>query len=218
VAPRQPRARAFLRGLIRFVALIAVAGGAGVALGAGLSQLAGDETATPSVSDEPTSGSTVLTGVATSVAPNPAPPPPPPAAATTTAAGPLGQVNVRVLGAILHPAATADGKRRRRARLTMRVRAVNESGGAVTIAAPVLAVGSVRIRTDAAAETAATRLGELAAGETKAVTLRFELQGEATEKVTIDRRARVVIAGRALAFRLRIGSPVEPPEAGDAVP
>ena len=215
MAPRQPRARAFLRGLIRFVALIAVAGGAGVALGAGLSQLAGDETATPSVSDEPTSGSTVLTGVATSVAPNPAPPPPPPppppAAATTTAAGPLGQVNVRVLGAILHPAATADGKRRRRARLTMRVRAVNESGGAVTIAAPVLAVGSVRIRTDAAAETAATRLGELAAGETKAVTLRFELQGEATEKVTIDRRARVVIAGRSLAFRLRIGSPVEPP-------
>lgn len=211
MAPRQPRARAFLRGLIRFVALIAVAGGAGVALGAGLSQLAGDETATPSVSDEPTSGSTVLTGVATSVAPNPAPPPPPPpAAATTTAAGPLGQVNVRVLGAILHPAGTADGKRRRRARLTMRVRAVNESGGAVTIAAPVLAVGSVRIPTDAAAETAATRLGELAAGETKAVTLRFELQGEATEKVTIDRRARLAIAGRALAFRLKVGAPVEP--------
>jgi len=215
VAPRQPRARAFLRGLIRFVALIAVAGGAGVALGAGLSQLAGDETATPSVSDEPTSGSTVLTGVATSVAPNPAPPPPPPpTAATTTAGGPLGQVNVRVLGAILHPAGTADGKRRRRARLTMRVRAVNESGGAVTIAPPVLAVGSVRIHTDAAA----TRLGELAAGETKAVTLRFELQGEATEKVTIDRRARLGIAGRALAFRLRIGSPVEPPAAGDATP
>lgn len=208
MAPRQPRARAFLRGLIRFVALIAVAGGTGVALGAGLSQLADEDAVAPGVSDAPTSGSTVLTGVATSVAPNP---PPPPATATTTTAGALGQVDVRVLGAILHPAGTAEGKRRRRARLTMRVQAINESGSTVTIATPVLAVGSVRIRTDAAAETAATRLGELAAGETKTVTLRFELQGEATEKVTIDRRARVVIAGRALAFRLTVGAPVEPP-------
>jgi len=216
VPPRQHRARGFLRGLIRFAALIAVAGGTGVALGTGLSQLADDDAATPGVSDERTSGSTVLTGTATSVATNPSPPPPAPT--TTTAGGQLGQVNVRVLGAILHPAATADGQRRRRARLTMRVRAVNESGGAVTVTAPVLAVGSVRVRTDPAADTDATRLGELAAGETKAVTLRFELQGEATEKVTVDRRARVAIAGRVLAFRLRVGAPVEPPEGSDATP
>ena len=80
-------------------------------------------------------------------------------------------------------------------------------------ACPVLAVGKVRIGTDTAADTAAAQLGEVAAGATKAATLRFELASEATEKITIDRRARVNIAGRSLPFRLIVGSPVRPPDA-----
>jgi len=132
-------------------------------------------------------------------------------ATTTAAAGGLGQVQVRVLGAILRPAGTPEGQQRRRARLTMRVQAVNEADEAVTIGRPVLGVGKVRINTDAAAETADEQLGELAAGTTKAVTLRFELAGEATEKITIDRRARINIAGRSLPFRVKVGSPVIAP-------
>jgi len=93
----------------------------------------------------------------------------------------------------------------------MRVEAVNDGNAAVTVGRPELAVGKVRIRTDTAAETADPQLGEVGAGATKAATLRFELAGEATEKITIDRRARINIAGRSLPFRVRVGVPVRSP-------
>ena len=132
-------------------------------------------------------------------------------AAPPQPAGALAQVRIRVLGAILRPAGTPDGQQRRRARLTMRIQAVNEADEAVTIGRPVVAVGTVRIGTDTAAETADAQLGPLAAGETKAATMRFELAGDATDKITIDRRARLNIAGRSMAFRLTVGAPVKPP-------
>ena len=223
MAARSERARGFLRGLSRFVVLIAVAGGLGAALGAGLVALAGDTGPATTVSG------TDRTSETTAIAPSALPPlsvatastvtaPPPagtvpaaPPATTTVPGGRLDRVGVRILGAILHPAGTPDGVRRRRSRLTMRVRAINRAGTPLTIPTPVLAVGSVRIRTDPAAETPATRFGELAVAETRAVTLRFELQGEATEKITIDRRARLYVAGRWQAFRLKVGPPVVPP-------
>ena len=127
------------------------------------------------------------------------------------AAGAFAEVQVRVLGAILRPAGTPAGRQRRRARLTMRVQATNEAEQTVTIGRPVLAIGKVRVGTDTAADTADAQLGAIAAGATKAATLRFELAGDATEKTTIDRRARLIVAGRSLPFRLKVGSPVRPP-------
>ena len=224
---RSERARGFLRGLGRFVALIAVAGGLGAGLGAGLVALGGDPGSATTVAGGERTSETTAIAPSTSPPPSAAtaptvparPPagtvPAPPAATTppttTAPSGRLDRVGVRILGAILHPAGTPDGVRRRRSRLTMRVRAINRAGTPLTIPTPVLAVGSVRIRTDPAAETAATRFGELAVAETKAVTLRFELRGDATDKITIDRRARLYIAGRWQAFRLKVGSPVVPP-------
>lgn len=231
--PRRERARLFLRGLVKFVALVAVAGGCGVAIGYGLSRLSGeDDLASPvatggtqtQTSRPPAQAQTqTQTQRATPVAPT-ATTPPADTTTTTVATGatstqPTGvfaEVRVRILGAILRPAGTPDGQARRRARLTMRVQAINEADEAVTIGRPVVAVGKVRIGTDTAADTADAQLGELAAGTTKAATLRFELAGEATEKITIDRRARVNIAGRSLPFRLTVGAPVKPPEGTQA--
>ena len=231
---RRERARLFVRGLIKFVALIAVAGGCGVAIGYGLSTLSDemDVGATVASGDAQTATTATAT-TATSTATQPAITATTPArtatattprtatsttatastptTTTTTPAGALGQVEVRVLGAILRPAGTPDGQQRRRARLTMRVQAVNKGNEAVAVGRPVLAVGKVRIRTDTAAQTADPQLGEVGAGTTKAATLRFELAGDATEKITIDRRARINLAGQSLPFRVRIGAPVRPP-------
>ncbi len=222
---RNETVRRFVRGLGRFVGLVAVAGGLGFALGAGLVTLADDVGPETTGARDDAATATTSTGGRTTAAPLVTPTiptgtitakPPTPATTTTAPSGPLARVRVRVLGAILHPAGTADGKRRRRARLTLRVRAINEGPTPLAIETPLLGIGAVRIRTDSAAETDATRFGELAAGETKAVTLRFELQGEATEKITIDRRARLNIAGRSVAFRLRLGQPVTPPSGRQA--
>jgi hypothetical protein len=224
--PRRVRVRLFVRGLVKFVALVAVAGGLGVALGFGLSKLseekersasvAGGDTQTESAATTTAPAITATTPpqISTATTPRPATSTAtvsPPTSTTTAPAGALGEVRVRVLGAILRPAGTAEGQQRRRARLTMRVRAVNDADQAVTIGRPVLAVGKVRIGTDTAAQTADAELGELAAGTTKAATLRFELAGDATEKITIDRRARINIAGQSLAFRLKVGPPVTTP-------
>ena len=130
---------------------------------------------------------------------------------TPTPTGAFAEVQVRVLGAILRPAGTPAGRQRRRARLTMRVQATNEAEQTVTIGRPVVAIGKVRVGTDTAADTADAQLGAIAPGTTKAATLRFELAGDATEKATIDRRARLIVAGRSLPFRLTVGSPVRPP-------
>ena len=222
--PRRERVRSFLSGLVKFVALVAVAGGCGVGIGYGLSTLSDEENPTAPVAS---AGSQTETTAPARPAPTATTPPPlttattrQPVISTATAttpavtpkpAGAFAEVRVRVLGAILRPAGTADGRQRRRARLTMRVQAVNEADQAVTIGRPVVAVGKVRIGTDTAARTAEPQLGEIPAGQTKAATLRFELAGEATEKITIDRRARINIAGRSLPFRVTVGAPVTPP-------
>jgi hypothetical protein len=231
--PRRERVRSFVSGLVKFVALISVAGGCGVAIGYGLSRVSDERDVVPAVATGRQTETATTPARTATTAPPPArtttttPTPTPTAttttgpATTTTPAGALAHVQVRVLGAILRPAGTADGRRRRRARLTMRVQAVNAGDEAVTLGRPVLAVGKVRIGTDTAAQTADAQLGRIAAGATKAATLRFELAGEATEKITIDRRARVNVGGRSLAFRLILGSPVRPPattQAGATTP
>jgi hypothetical protein len=112
------------------------------------------------------------------------------------------------LGAVLRPAGTPSGRRRQRARLVMRVRARNGGATPVTLGAPILRVGSVRIRLDRAGNPRGRRLGTLAAGEAKSVTLRYELSGNATPKVTRDRRARLVVGARSVPLRVRVGAPI----------
>jgi hypothetical protein len=119
-----------------------------------------------------------------------------------------GHLRVRVLGAALHPAGTLSGQRRRRARVTVRVSAENRGGGAVTPDRPVLLVAGARIRTDSTADSPRTHLSEVPAGETAAVTLRFETGGDVTTTLTRERRARLLLAGQALSVQVRIEDPI----------
>jgi len=199
------RSRRFLLGLIRFLALVTVAGGIGVALGMVLSKVSDDKAPAGAV------------GARTQTA---APPGAAPAPAATTATSPatttaptatpdtLGQVRLSVLDARLFTHETPSGAREQRARVTVRMRAENAGGESVTLARPILRIGSVRIATDPDAEgLPGSRFAALRPGVAQTVTLRFSLAGEATPKVVRDRRARVLIAGRSLPMRVKLRAP-----------
>ena len=222
--PRWERVKLFLEGFAKFVALVAVAGAVGVALGMALSAVSGDNdtavapdggagttsavaanapaTATETAAALPPPGTTApaVTGTAPSTST---------ATATTTtpSAAPnrFAQVRVDVLDARLHTDDAPSGRQPQPARVTVRVRADNTGTRRVTLASPTLRIGSVRVPVDRGAD--AARFGPLAGGGTQTVTLRFVLGGEATPKLVRDRRARILIAGRSLAIRIRVRKP-----------
>jgi hypothetical protein len=205
------RGRSFVRGLLKLLALVAVAGGAGAAIGMGLVALSDDEglsapsTATAQTAPAPTGAAAVAARTAATLATSP------PVRVTTTTHGPPpapAAVRLHILGAVLRPSGTPSGRRRQRARLVMRVRARNGGEKPVTLGAPILRVGRVRIRLDRAADLPRGRLGTLAAGAARSVTLRYELSGDATPKVTRDRRARLDVGARSVALRVTVGAPL----------
>ncbi len=201
--PRGQRLKLFLRGLLKFLVLVLVAGGIGVALGMGLSTLAADDE--PAAPGAQTTEATAGTAVPATA---------PPAAVATTAttatattssppSSPLARVAVSVLDARLFTDSTPSGRREQRARVTVRLRADNAGAQRVTLAPATLRVGSVRIPADPAG----ARFDPLGAGAAQTVTLRFALAGEATPKVVRDRRARILVAGRSLPMRVKIEAP-----------
>ena len=217
--------RRFLQGLAKFVALVLVAGGVGVALGMGLSQLSGSDEpasagleattragagdapteAAPAIStataaELPPATTTAPTASTAPAAPTTATPPPP-------AGSPLAQVRVNVLDARLFTDSTPSGGREQRARVTVRIRAQNAGTQRVALNPPRLRVGSVRVPSDPRDDTPGTQFDPLPAGASQTVTLRFELEGEATPKVVRDRRARILIAGQSLPMRIKVRAP-----------
>lgn len=218
--PRGKRLKLFLRGLGKFIALVVVAGAVGVGLGMGLSQLSGDtDSATPVIDAASTPDATTsvaanppITPTRTAEALPPATTTAPATTATTTTAttpsapsGRFAQVRVDVLDARLHTDETPSGTDPQPARVTVRVRADNAGSRGVKLDPPSLRVGSVRVPVDT--DAAAARFDPLSAGGTQTVTLRFALEGEATPKLVRDRRARILIAGRSLAIRIKVRSP-----------
>jgi hypothetical protein len=208
------RGRSFATGLLKLLALVALAGGVGAGLGMALVALSGDDelsapapgTGTAATAPTPTPTATVP---ARTTPPAPATPPGAVTTTTTTARPPASAaVQLKVLGAVLRPAGTPSGRRRQRARLIMRIRARNGGATAVTLGAPILRVGRVRIRLDRAGNAPDRPLGTLAAGEAKSVTLRYELSGDVTPKVTRDRRARLEVGGRSMTLRVQVGAPL----------
>ena len=131
-------------------------------------------------------------------------------------AAPSDTLRVRVLGAILHPAGTESGQRRRRARITVRVRAENRGQTPVTPARPALLVAGQEVHTDASADSPRTHLSDVPPGETAGVTLRFETAGDVTTTVMQDRRARMLIAGRTVSFGVKIAPPITLSDAANA--
>lgn len=202
------RSRRFLLGLIRFLALVTVAGGIGVALGMVLTKVSDDKapagavggrtgTAAPPATAAAPGATTPTTPATTTITTTP-----------TATPDPLDQVRLSVLDARLFTDDTPSGAREQRARVTVRIRAENAGGESVTLARPILRIGSVRIATDPDAEgLPGSRFAALRPGVAQTVTLRFSLAGEATPKVVRDRRARVLIAGRSLPMRVKLRAP-----------
>ena len=175
---------------MKFVAVVVVAGGVGVALGMALAKVAGEYEPATDVG----AGTTADSGATTAMR-------------LGARGSPLAQVRVRILDARLFTDETPSRRQERRARMTVRIRSENTGSRRVTLPGPILRVGSVRVPADAAADAPRGQVDPLAAGKAQTVTLRFSLAGEATPKVVRDRRARIVIAGRSVAARVKVEAP-----------
>ena len=162
------RTRIVLGGLLRLVLVAAVAGGAGIVIGMGLSELSGDKAATVA----PVTPSTTTTP------------------ATTTVAS--VQRPVEILGSTVHAPAGGGAER---AIVRVRVRVENASGQPFTTPPPQLLVDGARFR---AAPPSAGTSGALLAnrfdtGASVDGTLRFDVPSVTPEEVTSARvRLRIV--------------------------
>ena len=187
-----------VRGLATVVALVAAAGAVGIALGLVLTKLGGN--------DDPaalTAGASRTTEPATTG-------PRATSASKPVAQDPLSLVRVRVLSAVLHPAATRSGKRRRRARLGVHVEVHNRGAQRVVLQRPSLLAANRRVSTDPRADARGSRLRVIGTGRTADVTLRFETAGALTRHLVTRRRARVLIAKRSLPVSITVGTAVSP--------
>ena len=203
-----------LRSLGKLVAVIVVAGLAGLAIGIGLAKLSGDDKSSTTPPDNSLGASSPATNTTT---PNTTVETTPADKKTSTSPSkPANTVRVRVVSAVLHPAAGPSGKRRRRARLSVHVRVTNRGSRSITPARPVLVSGDARLKTDAMQDAADTNLGAIDPGETSDVTLRFEIAGAVTQRVQEELRARLTIAGRNVTATVKVGGPVSQKSAGES--
>jgi len=173
------------RGWPRIVAMVAVAVVVGAGVGIGLAQLGGG--GGPPAAD---SGDQ-----------------PPP----ETSKAVLNRVEVHVVDAVLLEAQTPSGEKRRRARLSVRIRVVNRSARRVRLERPVLEVAGTRTETDPRADTARSHLDALAGGGRAAVTLRFETAGIVTSAIKTLRHAQLLFADRSLRLAVTVDESERPP-------
>lgn len=185
-----------LRGLAKFIAVVAVAALGGLALGTALAKLSGNSDSSTGTADGPTTTShPTATPAATT------------ATVTTVTTGTTSDdVLVLVVSAILHPASSPSGKQRQRARLSVHVRVTNRSRRRLVLSRPVLVSGNARVKTDPRQDTLATNLQALAPGASGDVTLRFETAGTVTTGLQQELRARLTIAGKHLTARVQVGN------------
>lgn len=218
MTPGRGRPARLVEGLLKFVALVAVAGGVGAALGAALSNISQEDQPVTSDDGRTATAAAVATttapGTATSTATVATTATAPAGAMTATtppaaASSALAQIRVRVLGARLHTDATPSGRQEQRARVSVRVRAENTGGKRVALAPPTLGVGRVRVPADVGAAAADATFDPLRPKARQTVTLRFSLAGKATPKVVRDRRARLLIGGQSVPMRVKVQSPAQ---------
>ena len=189
--------RSLLLGWSKLLALIVVAGGTGMALGLALSSLSTkDDLPAPAVGSATSAARTPATAASTTTA----------APATTTGDTTGRRVKLKVVSAVLHPAATPSGRRRERARIGVRVQVENAGDRPLVPERPGLLAAGVAVRADP--HIPGARLPPLAAGESASVSLRFEVEGRVTRRVRSERRARLRAAGRTVPMTVRIGAPV----------
>ena len=131
--------------------------------------------------------------------------------ATAPAAGPpdpATSVDVEVVAAVLHPAASPSGKLRRRARQSVELRVTNRATSAITLERPTLKAGGRVARADLNARAEAHGLlGPLVSGARVRGVLRFETAGALSDSLKGAKRATLRYAGRELSLRVKVGGP-----------
>lgn len=191
--PHRQSTTELLRAFPKLAAVVLVAVGAGAALGFGLTtRTVGDDTSGSSAR-APTATGKSRTRTAKMPAPTPAG---------------REQIRVRVISAVLHPARTQSGIRRRRGRLSVHIRAVNRGARRVVPKRPSLLAARQRIPTNPRADGPGTRLGPIDPQQTADVTLRFETAGAVTTQLRTQNRARILVAGRSWPITVKVGNPV----------
>lgn len=198
-----PDARSLLRGLAKFVAVVAASVLAGVALGLGLSEVSGDD-GTPIASLNPPGTATGTTAAADASGESRA-------KATAGTSGPAGASDAkgaakpryRVLSATIEPATSASGMQRRRARVTVRLRATAGSEP-LTLDTPTLVAGNERQPVDPnAADAAGALLKEIPAGDSATGELRFETAGALTQRMTTFKAPRLIVGPTSLRLQIK---------------
>jgi hypothetical protein len=214
--PRRVRLRLLLRGLAKLIAVIALAGAAGVGLGIGLSELTGDSEQDTSTAGSNSSAEPSTTGetAARRTAPKTTAGSVEHARTTTThTATPKRQrrpsaARVRVVSVVFHRESAPSARRRRRAVLAIHVRVVNRGRRAIANVAPVLVVGARRRVEPSAQDSTGSLLRLLRPGSTADGTLRFKTAGGLTDRLASRRRAQLRIAGKPVTLKVLIGRPV----------
>ena len=207
--PRRERARLLLRGLVKLLAVVAVAGLFGAGLGIGLAQLSDDgEPPTPVAPATTATAQSTTRTTATAAAPTTTTSVPTTSTPRPASQDGEAQVRVTVGIAVLHPASTPSGRRRNRARLGVRVTAQNTGAERLVLPRPSLLAARQRVRTNPAADAAGSRLGPIPAGETQQATLQFETAGVVTEQLSNQQQARVLVGDRSYAITVTLGPPV----------
>lgn len=201
-----------LPALARSLAALAAVVFAGGAVGAGLGRLLSVLLEDP-VTSSPVRVSPGMTGasavessavIRTAVRPR----------AVRTAAGETpsraGGVDVRVVSAMLHPAATRAGRRRQRARLSVHLQVTNGTASFVSAATPTLLVAGGPVRGTAAGVAGGGLRARVRPRASADGRLRFETGGRTTQEIMSSRRVRLRVAGSTVAARFRVGAPARP--------
>lgn len=188
--------RMLLRGLVKFVAVVVVAGLAGAGIGIALAELSGNDGASepllPATSQR-ASTSTGRTATTTSTA------------TSTTAAKAVYRVpRVQIAAAQLGPVSESTG----RALVAVRVRVTNRGNRPLTIKTPALLSGQDEVPLGSSARDAAgALLRPIDSGATAAGVLRFTAPSDIAQRLTANPGARLRIQNRVVVLKLTTQEP-----------
>jgi hypothetical protein len=211
-----------LRGFAKFLAVVALAGAGGTALGFGLSALGGNDggsTPAPVATGATTSNTgpsgapkTASTPASTATATQATTTPAPPTRTITTTTAPAltrppaqtsgGKLRVDVISTIVHP---VTGDTNQRAEMIVHVRVTNGTGRLVQGVPPVLRVGDAVVQSTADRPETAPLLAVLGPGAVADGKLRFITTGADSGQLTAG-RVRLRIASKSVVLTPEIGS------------
>jgi hypothetical protein len=129
-------------------------------------------------------------------------------AVATLAARRATALDISIVAAVLHPAASERGQLRRRARQSVELLVTNNAGAIVKLARPTLESGGKSVAADIHARDEAHGLfGPLLGGSTVRGVLRFGTAGDLSDRLRQTRRATLHIGGRSFDLRVKLGGP-----------